>query len=109
VRRGRPGAANVTPPPLAELPDGLADGSRVHPYPRREERARADIQNPVPTTGDVKPYGPPIREAIASGDVTRMQLPYDSGTRRLEANAGDPAAEDVRIALTELESALRAI
>jgi hypothetical protein len=69
----------------------------------------ADIRSTEPTTGDIKPYGPPIREAIASGDVTRMQLQYDSGTRWLEANADDPAAEDVRIALAELESALRAI
>jgi hypothetical protein len=69
----------------------------------------ADMQSPDPTTGDIKPYGPPIREAIASGDATRMQLQYDSGVRWLEANADDPAAEDVRIALVELESALRAI
>jgi hypothetical protein len=59
--------------------------------------------------GDIKPYGPPIREAIASGDTTRMQLQYDSATRWLAANSGDPAAEDVKIALVELESALKAI
>lgn len=68
----------------------------------------ADIRGMEPSTGDVKPYGTPIRESIASGDVTRMQLQYDSATRWLSANAGDPAAEDVRIALAELESALKA-
>jgi hypothetical protein len=38
-----------------------------------------------------------------------MQLQYDSATRWLAANSGDPAAEDVKIALGELESALRAV
>lgn len=68
----------------------------------------ADIQSTDPATGDVKPYGTPIRESIASGDVTQMQLQHDSATRWLSANEGDPAAEDVRIALAELESALKA-
>ena len=67
----------------------------------------SSIDGTVP--GDMKPYGTPIREAIASGDTTRMQLQYDSATRWLAANPGDPAAEDVKIALVELESALRAI
>ncbi len=67
-----------------------------------------DIRSTDPSTGDVKPYGTPIRESIASGDVTQMQLQYDSATRWLSANQGDPAAEDVRIALVELESALKA-
>jgi hypothetical protein len=65
------------------------------------------IDGSVP--GDMKPYGTPIREAIASGDTTQMQLQYDSARRWLSANSGDPAAEDVKIALVELESALKAI
>ncbi|HYW10986.1 MAG TPA: hypothetical protein VE871_03490, partial [Longimicrobium sp.] len=68
----------------------------------------ADIRGIEPTTGDMKPYGTPIRESIASGDATQMRLQYDSGTRWLSANQGDPAAEDVRIALAELQSALKA-
>jgi hypothetical protein len=60
-----------------------------------------------PGTGPVKPYGPPIREAIASGDAATMQAAMDNGTRWLAANGGDPAAEDVKIALTELDGALR--
>jgi hypothetical protein len=59
--------------------------------------------------GDIKPYGTPIREAIASGDVAQMKLQYDSATRWLEANPGDPAAEDVKVALGELEAALQSL
>lgn len=62
-----------------------------------------------PVTGDVKPYGTPIRESIASGDTTRMQLQSDSAHRWLAANSGDPAAEDVKIALWELDTALKNI
>jgi len=68
-------------------------------------RSFTDISGP----GDIKPYGSPIREAIASGDTVRMQLQGDSARRWLDANAGDPAADDVRVALAELDAALRAI
>ncbi len=66
-----------------------------------------DITDPV--TGPVKPYGPPIRDAIASGDTVQMRGAYDNGTRWLAANSGDPAAEDVKHALAELEGALRGL
>lgn len=62
-----------------------------------------------PGTGPVKPYGPPIRDAIASGDEVQMKAAYDNGIRWLSANGGDPAAEDVKIALTELDGALRSL
>ena len=58
--------------------------------------------------GDLKPYGPPIREAIASGDTTQMQIQSDRAHHWLAANPGDPGAEDVKLALAELESALKA-
>jgi hypothetical protein len=65
----------------------------------------ADVTQP----GDNKPYGPPIRDAIASGDATKMRLQFDSAHRWLAANSGDPAAEDVRVALDELGAALKAL
>lgn len=62
-----------------------------------------------PETGPVKPYGPPIRDAIASGDEAEMRAAFDNGNRWLAANGGDPAAGDVRLALTELDNALRGL
>jgi hypothetical protein len=62
-----------------------------------------------PDTGPVKPYGPPIRDAIASGDEAEMRAAFDNGTRWLAANGGDPAAGDVKLALTELDVALRSL
>lgn len=59
--------------------------------------------------GDIKPYGPPIREAVASGDTTQMQIQADNAYRWLAANPGDPNAEDVRLALAELDAALKSI
>jgi hypothetical protein len=69
----------------------------------------AEYSTDVSGPGDTKPYGTPIRDSIASGDATQMQLQYDSAQRWLAANPGDPAAEDVKIALAELESALRTL
>lgn len=57
--------------------------------------------------GDIKPYGPPIREAVASGDPARMRSQAERARRWLADNPGDPDAEAVRTALAELEGALR--
>ena len=57
--------------------------------------------------GNVKPYGPPIREAIASGDQAKMRQVGESARRWLEQNPGDPNQGEVHAALSELSEALR--
>jgi hypothetical protein len=57
-------------------------------------------------TGDIKPYGVPIREAIASGDATRMRQQGDSARRWLDQNPGHESQGEVHAALRELSEAL---
>lgn len=57
-------------------------------------------------TGDIKPYGVPIREAIASGDTTRMRQQGDSARRWLQQNPGHEHHDEVMAALLELGEAL---
>jgi hypothetical protein len=48
-----------------------------------------------------------FRDALASGDTAKMRAAQENGTRWLAANEGDPAAGDVKLALGELDEALR--
>jgi hypothetical protein len=57
-------------------------------------------------TGDIKPYGVPIREAIASGDTTRMRQQGDNARRWLDQNPGHEHHGEVHAALRELSDAL---
>ena len=61
------------------------------------------------TSGPLPPYGPPIRDAIASGDLTRMRYEAENAYRWLEANPGDELVPEVKVALAELERALSAV
>jgi hypothetical protein len=56
--------------------------------------------------GNIKPYGTPIREAIASGDTSRMRQQGESARRWLEQNPGHEHQGEVHAALRELEEAL---
>lgn len=60
-----------------------------------------------PISGPLPPYGPPIREAVASGDTVQMQVQADNARSWLAANPGNANAEDVRAALSELDVALK--
>lgn len=59
--------------------------------------------------GPTMPYGTAIRQAQATGDTVQMQAAADNGYQWLAQNPGHPNAEDVRIALAELEAALGAV
>lgn len=59
-----------------------------------------------PTTGPIRPYGPPIRDAIASGDTTRMRQVGESARKWLQDNPGDANQGEVHAALRELDEAL---
>lgn len=56
--------------------------------------------------GPTMPYGTAIRQASATGDASQMQAAADNGYQWLAANPGHPNAEDVRVALAELDAAL---
>lgn len=56
--------------------------------------------------GNIKPYGPPIRDAIASGDTTRMRQQGENARRWLEQNPGHESQGEVHAALRELDEAL---
>lgn len=57
-------------------------------------------------TGPVPPYGPPIREAIASGDTTRMRQVRESARQWLKENPGHSDFGHAQKALRELDEAL---
>ena len=56
--------------------------------------------------GPIRPYGPPIRDAIASGDTSRMRQQGENARRWLEQNPSDANADEVRSALRQLDEAL---
>lgn len=56
--------------------------------------------------GPIRPYGPPIMDAIASGDTSRMRQQGENARRWLEQNPGDANADEVRSALRQLDEAL---
>jgi hypothetical protein len=53
--------------------------------------------------GPVKPYGPAIREAVASGDKARIRQAAEQGRSWLAANPGHENHGDVQAALRELD------
>lgn len=57
--------------------------------------------------GDVKPYGTAIRDAVASGDTTRMRQVSESARRWLEQNPGHADQGEVHKHLRELDDSLR--
>ncbi|MBB4636187.1 DUF1843 domain-containing protein [Longimicrobium terrae] len=59
-----------------------------------------------PIIGPIKPYGPPIRDAVASGDTGRMRRVSDNAHRWLEEYPHHKDAGEVRAALADLDSAL---
>jgi hypothetical protein len=59
-----------------------------------------------PVVGPVKPYGPPIRDAVASGDTARMQRVGDNARRWLAENGHHKDVAEVRAALAELDASL---
>lgn len=56
--------------------------------------------------GPVPPYGPPIREAIASGDTTRMREVREKARQWLKENPGHSEFGHAQKALRELDDAL---
>jgi hypothetical protein len=56
--------------------------------------------------GNIRPYGPPIYDAIASGDTTKMRQVRESARKWLEANPGDEGQGEVHAALRKLDEAL---
>jgi hypothetical protein len=59
--------------------------------------------------GPTMPYGTAIRQAAATGDTVQMRQASDNAYQWLAANPGHPNAEDVRIALGELDAALNGL
>lgn len=57
--------------------------------------------------GPVPPYGPPIREAIASGDRPRMRQVAENARRWLRENPGHSEFGQAQKALRELDDALK--
>jgi Domain of unknown function (DUF1843) len=55
--------------------------------------------------GIVMPYGPAIRDAVASGDQARMRQAKENARRWLEQNPGHANQGDVHAALRELDEA----
>lgn len=58
------------------------------------------------SVGPVPPYGPPIRDAIASGDTTRMRAEGERARQWLKANPGHRDFGQAQAALRELDEAL---
>lgn len=56
--------------------------------------------------GPIRPYGTPIREAIASGDKTRMRKQKEDARQWLDKNPGHESQGEVHAALRELDDAL---
>lgn len=56
--------------------------------------------------GHNMPYGPAIREAVASGDKNRIRKAAEDGMRWLAANPGHENHGDVQAALRELDEAM---
>jgi hypothetical protein len=56
--------------------------------------------------GSVPPYGAPIREAMASGDTTRMRQVRESARQWLKENPGHSEFGHAQKALRELDDAL---
>ncbi len=56
--------------------------------------------------GPIRPYGPPIMEAIASGDTTRMRQQGENARRWLKENPGHENQGEVQAALRKLDEAL---
>lgn len=56
--------------------------------------------------GPVPPYGPPIREAVASGDATRMREVRENARKWLDQNPGHEKQGEVHAALRQLEERL---
>ncbi|HVH13592.1 MAG TPA: DUF1843 domain-containing protein [Longimicrobium sp.] len=57
--------------------------------------------------GPIRPYGPPIMEAIASGDTSRMRQQGENARRWLAENPGHESHGEVQAALRKLDEALR--
>jgi hypothetical protein len=73
------------------------------PVPRKNPAVRVDRASVI----DIRPYGDPIREAIAKGDIVEMRRLAMSTHKWLE-NAEREISE-IRDALAELESAVRGV
>jgi hypothetical protein len=56
-------------------------------------------------SGSVMPYGVAIREAVSSGDQSRMRQAEESARAWLAKNAGHESFGDVQAALRELSAA----
>jgi hypothetical protein len=56
--------------------------------------------------GPVPPYGAPIRQALASGDTTRMREVRENARKWLDQNPGHQKQGEVHAALRELEERL---
>ncbi|HYW10984.1 MAG TPA: DUF1843 domain-containing protein [Longimicrobium sp.] len=56
--------------------------------------------------GPIRPYGPPIMEAIASGDTTRMRQQGENARQWLKVNPGHESHGEVQAALRKLDEAL---
>lgn len=53
--------------------------------------------------GPIPPYGVPIREAIASGDETRIRQVEQAARQWLQDNPGHASQGEVHAALREIE------
>lgn len=64
----------------------------------------------TPDAGPVPPYGPPIHDAIASGDLQRMKAVAEAARKALYGVEFQPVTEDqydeVKQALEALDSAI---
>jgi hypothetical protein len=56
--------------------------------------------------GPIRPYGVPIREAIASGDQSRMRQAEQNAREWLAKNPGHESQGEVHAALRELKESL---
>lgn len=56
--------------------------------------------------GPIRPYGPPIYDAIASGDTARMRQQGENARKWLEQNPGHESQGEVHEALRKLDEAL---
>lgn len=57
-------------------------------------------------SGRVPPYGPPIREAVAGGDATRMREVRENARKWLDQNPGHEKQGEVHAAPRQLEERL---
>lgn len=55
--------------------------------------------------GIVMPYGPAIRDAVASGDPAKMRQARENARRWLEQNPGHEKQGEVHAALRDLDEA----